>query len=62
MVGIWGGVPGTEDIRLGDVVVSLPQGAYGGVVQYDFGRDTPSGSVRGWIAQLFPYDSTIGNI
>ncbi|CAG9988827.1 unnamed protein product [Clonostachys byssicola] len=39
MVGIGGGAPSTEhDIRLGDVVVSVPRGAYGGVYQYDLGK------------------------
>lgn len=41
MVGIGGGVPGqsaNRDIRLGDVVVSLPSGSYGGVIQYDAGK------------------------
>ena len=38
MVGVGGGVPGTTDIRLGDVVVSQPQNGHGGVVQYDFGK------------------------
>lgn len=39
MVGIAGGVPSRNtDIRLGDVVVSHPQGRYGGVLQYDFGK------------------------
>ena len=39
MVGIGGGVPSLEaDIRLGDVVISQPQGPHGGVVQYDFGK------------------------
>jgi nucleoside phosphorylase len=42
MVGIGGGVPSVEDIRLGDVVVSRPHNIYGGVVQYDFGKATPS--------------------
>jgi nucleoside phosphorylase len=47
MVGIGGGVPSAEvDIRLGDVVVSQPQWSFGGVVQYDFGRRTPSGLER----------------
>lgn len=41
MVGIGGGVPSTKhDIRLGDVVVSMPEGRHGGVVQYDLGRGT----------------------
>jgi nucleoside phosphorylase len=47
MVGIGGGVPSTDtDIRLGDVVVSQPQQNFGGVVQYDFGKTTPSGFGR----------------
>lgn len=46
MVGIGGGVPGKADIRLGDVVVSLPVNGHGGVVQYDFGKSTPSGFQR----------------
>ena len=47
MVGIGGGVPSEEaDIRLGDVVVSRPQKTHGGVVQYDFGKATPSGFER----------------
>jgi nucleoside phosphorylase len=44
MVGIGGGVPSEEnDIRLGDVVVSQPTGAFGGVVQYDFGKTIQEG-------------------
>ncbi|RDW74453.1 uncharacterized protein DSM5745_07115 [Aspergillus mulundensis] len=44
MVGIGGGVPSPEnDIRLGDVVVSQPQGTYGGVVQYDLGKTVSGG-------------------
>ncbi|KAH7115263.1 pfs domain-containing protein [Dendryphion nanum] len=47
MVGIGGGVPNEEtDIRLGDVVVSKPLKTHGGVVQYDFGKATPSGFER----------------
>jgi nucleoside phosphorylase len=43
MVGIGGGVPNEKaDIRLGDVVVSTPNNVHGGVVQYDFGKATPS--------------------
>jgi nucleoside phosphorylase len=39
MVGIGGGVPSqVPDIRLGDVVVSLPTGIHGGVIQYDLGK------------------------
>lgn len=37
MVGIGGGAPTQErDIRLNDVVVSVPPGKLGGVIQYDF--------------------------
>jgi nucleoside phosphorylase len=51
MVGIGGGVPSKEaDIRLGDIVVSQPYKSHGGVVQYDFGKATPSGFKReGWL-------------
>jgi len=43
MVGIGGGVPSKDaDIRLGDIVVSQPGKGHGGVVQYDFGKSTPS--------------------
>lgn len=44
LVGIGGGVPSSKrDIRLGDVVVSMPEGQYGGVVQYDLGKDVDGG-------------------
>jgi nucleoside phosphorylase len=47
MVGIGGGVPIAEaDVRLGDVVVSQPHQTFGGVVQYDSGKRTPSGFAR----------------
>ncbi|KAL4923996.1 5'-methylthioadenosine/S-adenosylhomocysteine nucleosidase family protein [Aspergillus undulatus] len=44
MVGIGGGIP-TEgnDVRLGDVVVSKPEGQHGGVLQYDMGKITTNG-------------------
>lgn len=40
MVGIGGGAPRPpkNDIRLGDIVVSSPEGGNGGVLQYDFGK------------------------
>ena len=39
MVGIGGGAPTSkQDIRLGDVVVSIPCNSFGGVFQYDFGN------------------------
>ena len=45
MIGIGGGVPSLEaDIRLGDVVISVPQRTYGGVVQYDLGKTLSGGS------------------
>lgn len=44
MVGIGGGIPSPRhDIRLGDVVVSMPSGAYGGVIQYDSGKFLENG-------------------
>ncbi|KAL2859452.1 hypothetical protein BJX68DRAFT_252367 [Aspergillus pseudodeflectus] len=46
MVGIGGGLPSPKnDIRLGDVVVSVPHLQYGGVVQYDMGKFTNDGFV-----------------
>jgi nucleoside phosphorylase len=50
--GIGGGVPSEKnDIRLGDVVVSMPEGTYGGVVQYDLGKDTDNGfKLKGFLA------------
>ncbi|RBQ78710.1 hypothetical protein FVER14953_21428 [Fusarium verticillioides] len=38
MVGIGGGVPGTKDIRLGDIVVGSVGRNSSGVIQYDYGR------------------------
>jgi tetratricopeptide (TPR) repeat protein/nucleoside phosphorylase len=47
LVGVGGGLPNKEDdIRLGDVVVSKPDGQYGGVVQYDLGKWTAEGFER----------------
>ncbi|KAL2802256.1 hypothetical protein BJX63DRAFT_438048 [Aspergillus granulosus] len=44
MVGIGGGAPTPDvDIRLGDVVVSIPTGTSGAVVQYDYGKTTAGG-------------------
>lgn len=40
MVGIGGGAPSSRhDIRLGDIVVSVPHDGKGGVFQYDFGKN-----------------------
>jgi nucleoside phosphorylase len=52
MVGIGGGVPSdSNDVRLGDVVISMPQGQYGGVVQYNFGKTGKDGKIArtGWL-------------
>lgn len=47
LVGIGGGVPSDKiDIRLGDIVVSAPSGTLGGVVEYDLGKQTPTGFLR----------------
>lgn len=47
MVGIGGGVPSsTADIRLGDIVVSQPSDAFGGVVQYDLGKALSGGQFK----------------
>jgi nucleoside phosphorylase len=47
MVGIGGGVPSKDhDIRLGDVVVSIPTKGFGGVIQHDMGKNTKDG---GWV-------------
>ncbi|KAK5202886.1 hypothetical protein LTR96_011356 [Exophiala xenobiotica] len=46
MVGIGGGIPNSDkgvDIRLGDVVVSQPDGTHGGVVQFDPGKNRGDG-------------------
>ncbi len=45
LVGVGGGIPRLEgvDIRLGDVVVSQPNGDSGGVVQYDKGKSIHGG-------------------
>ncbi|PYH72987.1 5'-methylthioadenosine/S-adenosylhomocysteine nucleosidase family protein [Aspergillus vadensis CBS 113365] len=47
LVGIGGGIPSlANDIRLGDVVVSAPDGLIGGVVEYDLGKETTNGFKR----------------
>jgi nucleoside phosphorylase len=43
LVGIGGGAPIKNDIRLGDVVVSKPGSNGGGVMQYDFGKTVQGG-------------------
>lgn len=55
MVGIGGGVPSdTQDIRLGDVAVSFPADTHPGVVEYDMGKQTPTGFMRREIVQRPP--------
>jgi nucleoside phosphorylase len=47
LVGIGGGVPSDKhDIRLGDVVIGMPEGLHSGVIQYDLGKDTGDGFIR----------------
>lgn len=48
MVGIGGGIPNVldHDVRLGDVVVSVPQDTYSGVVQWDLGKAEQEGFKR----------------
>jgi nucleoside phosphorylase len=64
LVGIAGGVPSDKnDIRLGDIVVSFPAGKYGGVVQYDFGKEeekfTHNGQMNSVPQQLLAYLNSI---
>lgn len=47
MVGIGGGIPSSEnDIRLGDIAVSVPSGQAGGVIQHDMGKKEDGGFRR----------------
>ncbi|KAK7727584.1 hypothetical protein SLS63_007026 [Diaporthe eres] len=46
LVGIGGGAPSTRDIRLGDIVVSQPNGTSGGVIQYDRGKTVQEGQFQ----------------
>ncbi|KAH8695153.1 nucleoside phosphorylase domain-containing protein, partial [Talaromyces proteolyticus] len=47
LVGIGGGVGSqTRDIRLGDVVVSMPTSTSGGVIQFDAGKIHPDGGFQ----------------
>lgn len=44
LIGIGGGVPSDKhNIRLSDIILSMPDGQYDGVVQYDLGKDTEDG-------------------
>ena len=47
MVGVGGGIPSEKnDIRLGDIAVSLPSGQAGGVIQYDMGKRVAGEFIR----------------
>ena len=46
MIGIGGGVPFPNDVRLGDVVVSVPGNQSRGVVQHDFGKIGDQGQFK----------------
>ena len=47
MVGTGGGVPSARhDIRLGDIVVSMPRAGMGGVVKYDYGKSMQDQSLK----------------
>jgi hypothetical protein len=51
MVGIGGDAPARErDVRLGDVVVSVPQGKLGGVIQYCCEVQSPCPAVSSFAA------------
>ncbi|KAL2842895.1 hypothetical protein BJY01DRAFT_248850 [Aspergillus pseudoustus] len=52
LVGIGGGVPSDKnDIRLGDVVIGIPQALHAGVIQYDLGKDMDDAFVlKGYLA------------
>ncbi|KAB8070578.1 nucleoside phosphorylase domain-containing protein [Aspergillus leporis] len=46
MVGIGGGIPSaTDDIRLGDIVISYPTDTCGGVLQHDLGKVGEDGKI-----------------
>ncbi|PGG96228.1 hypothetical protein AJ79_09664, partial [Helicocarpus griseus UAMH5409] len=47
MVGIGGGIPSTtNDIRLGDIVISYPTDTCGGVLQHDMGKIGEDGKLK----------------
>ncbi|KAK2807789.1 hypothetical protein FQN50_005332 [Emmonsiellopsis sp. PD_5] len=48
LVGIACGIPGeANDIRLGDIVVSMPTGQFGGVIQFDMGKQLSEHEFQG---------------
>ena len=46
LVGISGGIPSPKDVRLGDVVVSVPGDLNRGVLQHDFGKFVADGELK----------------
>jgi nucleoside phosphorylase len=63
MVGIGAGIARPEqgrDIRLGDIVVSLPQGQSGGVLQYDLGKRRTSED-QGHISHTFKRSGSLAS-
>ncbi|EED20813.1 conserved hypothetical protein [Talaromyces stipitatus ATCC 10500] len=47
IVGIGGGAPSAEhNIRLGDIVVSRPEGSYSGVIQHNMGKISRDGKIQ----------------
>lgn len=75
LVGIGGGAPTKQnDIRLGDIVIGVPQGCFSGVVQYDLGKEDnkgrfkktgmlkgPSRSLRSTISYLIANESRVSD-
>lgn len=60
LVGVGGGVPSsTNDVRLGDVVVSRPTRTLSGVIQYDIGKATAGGTFERVGALNRPPDITL---
>ena len=46
LVGIGSGVPSQQDVHLGDVVISIPDGTSGGVIQWDKGKLKADGTLQ----------------
>ena len=59
LVGVGGGVPTTEDVRLGDVVVSMPHTSPRGVVQYDYGARFQDEHLEIYDTSLSPPSDTL---
>ncbi|KAF3203746.1 hypothetical protein TWF679_010099 [Orbilia oligospora] len=52
MVGIGGGIPNKSKVRLGDVVVSTPNGQHPSVVQWDFGKAKEGNFLKALVNQI----------